>query len=255
MRNITNKKIEPREKLRIVVGRHAIAELLHIRQQSVARIEVRKDWETQSGLRELVKYWQSRKLNLKFVSVQELDRVCSGHQGVILYAQYLPELELNQLPSTGSGIVLALDGLEDPHNFGAIIRTAWLTSCAGILTSEHGTVDLGPATHKVAAGGVEHVRVRREASLRNTLTALKEKGYWVYGLSHKAKNNIFAMKYPERCVLVLGSESSGLRTTTESVCDELVSIPQSSSAASYNASVAIAMALTEVIRQQNKPQN
>ena len=142
-----------------------------------------------------------------------------------------------------------LDGIEDPHNLGAILRTSWLTGVHGVLIPEDRAVGLTPTVHKVACGGVEHVPVEETTNFSNYAEDLKKKGYWIYGLSPRGKKSIFELDLPEKVVWAIGAEDKGMRVTTERLCDELVFIPQSSASASYNASVATAMALTETLRQ------
>ncbi len=118
-----------------------------------------------------------------------------------------------------------------------------------VLLPSDRAVGLVPTVHKVSCGGVEHVPVIEVPNLSNVLSGLKDKGYWVFGLAAGGKQTMETVKIPEKIVWVLGAEDKGLRTTTERSCDELISIPQSDNAASYNVSVATGVALYETRRQ------
>ncbi len=160
-----------------------------------------------------------------------------------------PEFEMSSLYELDESKILILDGVEDPQNLGAIMRTAWLMGVQVLVLPEFRSVSVTPVVHKVASGGVEHVPVLVVGSFEPLLRELKEMGYWVFGLSHKSTQNLLQMKLPPKTVWILGSEDKGLRVTTERLCDELVSIPQLSAEASYNVSVAAGMALFETERQ------
>ena len=146
-------------------------------------------------------------------------------------------------------MVLALDGVEDTQNLGAVLRTSWLMGVNGIIIPEDRAVGLTASVHKVACGGAEHVPIHRTNQFNTPFEHLKKAGFWVFGLSHTAKRSIYDLQIPEKVIWVLGAEDKGLRTTTEKACDELVYIPQVSPTASYNVSVSAALALAETKRQ------
>ena len=180
-----------------------------------------------------------------------LDKITSNHQGVIAFTPEEPEADWRALESAETATLIALDEVEDPHNLGAVLRTAWLFGAAAILTPEHRAAQLSPAVSKVAQGAVEHVPVVRDSALPQQLEELKKHGFWVLGLSHKAKQSLYELEIPKKVVWVLGSEASGLRKSVEGACDDLISIPQAAPNASYNVSVAAAVALAETHRQRS----
>lgn len=234
---------------RIVVGNHAIQEALKAHPQWIKEAWLRNDWERSEDLRELEMSLRPFKVKIKSVAPGQLEKISSSHQGAALMLSEKPRLSWENLKSKEKSIVVALDGIEDPHNLGAIVRTSWLCGVDGVLASEHRSVGLTPVAHKVASGGLEHVPVEIVPNLAPSFEQLKNDGYWVFGLSHKSNKSLFELKIPEKIVCVIGSEDKGLRSTTEKICDELVCIPQVDAAASYNASVAAAMFLTEILRQ------
>lgn len=231
---------------RIIVGHHAIKEGFLVQPKGLRELWLKNGWESVQELREFEKLAREKGVKVHLKTPTFLDRICASHQGAALLKEGRPHLEE---PSQEVSTMLMLDGIEDPHNLGAILRTSWLMKVEGILIPEERAVGLTPTVHKVACGGVEHVPVEDHVNFSVPVEKLKEKGYWVFGLSHKAKKTIFDLKIPEKVVWAIGSEDKGLRITTERLCDELVSIPQATNAASYNASVAAAIAMTETYRQ------
>ena len=235
---------------RFVIGDHAIAEVLRVRPQEIDKAFLVDNWEDSQELRTLEKELRSRKVKIENKNSVSLDRIGS-HQGAVLTVRGAPTLDLDKICEKKKCLLLALDGVEDPHNLGAILRSAWLLGVSGLLLSQERSVGLTPIVHKVASGGVEHVPCERVTQFAPSFAQLKEAGFWIFGLSHRADKTIFDLKLPEKVVWVLGSEGKGLRSTTEKVCDELVKLPQTQADASFNVSVAAGMALSESFRQLN----
>ncbi len=167
-----------------------------------------------------------------------------GHQNVAVFTTHEPQARKYESASS----VLFLDGVEDPHNLGAIVRTAWLMGTSEIFISEKNSVKLTPTATKVASGGAEYVPVS-ETHFLSEMKALKDQGYWIYGFSEKAQKNLYDIQFPEKVVLVYGSEEKGIRIPVLNECDELLSIPQVQAQASYNVSVSVALGLAEFERQ------
>ncbi len=234
---------------RVIPGFHSIREALKVRPRGIRMLWLRQGWEHSEELQELEQQVSRLKAKIEVKSPSTLDRFCASHQGALVFVEGRPELSLPELEKHENSVLLYLDGVEDPHNLGAIIRTSWLVGVHGLFIPEERAVGLTPTAHKVACGGVEHIPVVEVGNFSNRAEELKKKGYWMFGLSHKATQTIFDITIPEKIIWAVGSEDKGLRVTTERLCDELVSIPQMSAAASYNASVATAMALTESLRK------
>ncbi|MBY0386173.1 RNA methyltransferase [bacterium] len=168
-----------------------------------------------------------------------------GHQGVALATTFRPEAQKN----SDTSAILFLDGVEDPHNLGAIVRTSWLMGAEQIYISDKNSVKMTPTACKVASGGAEHIPVD-EIHFLSEMKRLKDKGYWIYGFSEKAEKTLYEVELPAKTVLVFGSEEKGIRSPIINECDELLSIPQVQVQASYNVSVSAAIALSEYRRQQ-----
>lgn len=238
-------------KLRSIAGNHAIKEILSVRPRTVRAAWLTQRWESSADLREFHKILTANKIKVEIKPDNKLEEICRSHQGAILQADPQKEFDLAQLKEATTATVLLLDGLEDPHNLGAILRTSWLLGVKAILVPQDRAVGLTATVHKIACGGVEHVPVITCNQFAKPIEELKEMGFWVFGLSHKAKTTLHSWKAHEKVVWCIGAEEKGLRTTTERLCDELVQIPQLSAAASFNASVAAAIALSETHRQHS----
>lgn len=233
------------------MGIHAVSELLKVRPQAVSQLWIREKFEDHPELKKIFDRAQQARIKIAPQSPGALDKIISSHQGVLAFTDEQPEMDWEKIKKSEKSVLLALDEVEDPHNLGAVMRTAWLFGAEGILLPEHRTADLSPAVSKVAQGAAEHIPVERDNALPQRLESLKEHGFWVLGLSHKGKQGLFKLEVPAKVIWVLGSESGGLRKSVEGVCDDLIAIPQSNPEASYNVSVAAAVAMAETFRQRN----
>lgn len=234
---------------RQVAGTHAIRELIKVRPQTIKSLVVQKNWASSSDLRDLVDEVRGLKINLNEVSESDLQKMCPSHQGAVAFSDYHPHFDVLEAGWEQNSMIVALDGVEDPHNLGAVLRTSWLMGVHGVIVPEDRAVGLTATVHKVACGGVEHVPLAKTNNFADPFKTLKEAGFWVFGMSHKAKKTIHDLKVPEKVIWVMGAEDKGLRIPTERACDELISIPQISADASYNVSVATAIVLSETRRQ------
>jgi len=248
-----------RQNIRQVIGLHAANEVLKVRPGKITEIWLKEGADKVFDLKPFLDFAKKNsRIKLLSKPAAALDKIAPSHQGVCLFVSETPTLDIEELSGQGDGgpthqVVLALDEVSDPHNVGAIMRTAWLMGVKALLVPENRSAHLTPAVIKVACGGAEHVPLIVCGNLAQDLTYLKDKGFWIFGLAGEAPQSLMQTKFHEHVVLVVGAEDKGLRKTTANVCDELVRIPQTSAQASLNASVATAVALYEVIRQHKNP--
>ncbi len=237
---------------RQVVGIHSSKEALNVRPNEITEVILRKGYERNKDLVPFFEFAKKRRLPFKEKPDGFLEKICRHHQGVCLTLKSGPEFPWQKIQDDENSpmTLLALDEIADPHNLGAIMRTAWLMGVDGLIVTDKRSASLTPTAIKVASGGAEHIPVDFATNLHAELKALKDNGFWIYGLAGEATNGIHQLSLPERVIWVVGSEESGLRAPVRKICDELVSIPQLSPGASYNASVATAMALYETRRQK-----
>ncbi|MBC7372102.1 MAG: 23S rRNA (guanosine(2251)-2'-O)-methyltransferase RlmB [Bdellovibrionaceae bacterium] len=236
---------------RPVIGTHAIKEAIAVHSKMAKVLWLRQGWQSSQELREIQEFAEKKNIKIEDRAESVIDRFGPSHQGAVFFLTGAPEFSMESLDELDQSILLILDGIEDPHNLGAILRTSWLIGVQGIIIPSDRAVGLTPTVHKVACGGAEHVPVQTSTNFANYAEEFKKKGYWIYGLSPRGKKSIFDLQLPDKVVWAIGAEDKGMRVNTERLCDELVYLPQSSAAASYNASVATAMALTETLRQHS----
>jgi 23S rRNA (guanosine2251-2'-O)-methyltransferase len=236
---------------RAIIGQHAITEALRLHPQRVKSLWLQQGWESSHDLKVLHSENKNKISKIEIKPESILAKVGNSHQGAVLFMDYTPEFDFEKVLAAQQARIILLDGIEDPHNLGAILRTSWLMNVDGILLPQDRSVKLTPTVHKVACGGVEHVPVEICSNFSSVLERFKENDFWIFGLSHEGRSTVFDIKIPQKIVWCIGAEDKGLRKTTERLCDELVRIPQASAAASYNASVATGMAMLETHRQQS----
>ncbi len=234
---------------RIVMGIHSVKELFKVRKKSVVKMYLRTDWSRSSELLEIQKLAEANGVKIDEVGVEKLNQFGNSNQGVVVISNESPEFNLQKILSQKSVTIIALDGVEDPHNLGAILRTSWLMGVSAIIIPEDRAVGLVSTVNKVACGGAEYVPVYKVGGFSQIISQLKEKGFWVYGLSTDAKDELYQTVFPDKKVIFFGAEDKGMRTTTENLCDTLLKIPQKDNAASYNVSVSVAICLSESFRQ------
>ena len=195
---------------------------------------------------------------VKRVDANELDRAAHGgvHQGVVAVVQDQESLAPEDLVrlSTGAPLIVVLDGVEDPHNVGAILRTVDAAGASGLVRQQRHAAPLGGATAKASAGAVSHVRIADVVNIARALEGLKEAGVWTVGLAGDAGKRYDEIDYTLPTALVVGAEGAGLRRLVRERCDWLVSIPMKGHVQSLNVSVATGVVLFEAVRQRlNRP--
>jgi 23S rRNA (guanosine2251-2'-O)-methyltransferase len=191
---------------------------------------------------------------LRFESRETLDRMAGGipHQGLMAVVSAKPVIGLEELltQARNPALMVVLDGVEDPRNLGAILRTAEAAGADGVLLPERHSAGLSDTVARASAGGLEHVRVARVGNLVQALEALKAAGIWVVGFDAGGDKRWDAVDYRGPVALVLGGEGRGIRRLVREHCDHLVSLPLFGHVGSLNVSVAAGIALYEVIRQR-----
>ena len=195
-------------------------------------------------LQEIVELCRQRSIPLRFESREVLDRASqsANHQGVIAFgaAHQYAELE-DVLP--GAKLLVVLDGIEDPHNLGAIVRTAHAAGAAAVVLPERRAVGLTETVAKAAAGALEYLPVVRAGNTSKALEAMKHRGFWIYGVDERGDRLYSDTAYLEPTAFVLGGEGHGLHQNVKNHCDVLVRIPMAGAISSLNVSVASGIVL------------
>jgi 23S rRNA (guanosine2251-2'-O)-methyltransferase len=237
-----------------VYGLHAVKAVLERRPESVVAAKILAD--ASGPLEDVARDLGRLRVPLERVRRPELDRLSDGasHQGVLIEVRGAAELSLGDFEDLviqrGRGIrLLVLDGVEDPRNLGACLRTADAAGMDAVVVPKAHAAPLTAAAMKAATGAAETVPLVRAPNLARTLTWLKEAGVWIVGADSEAGQSIHAAKLEPPIAMVLGGEGRGLRRLTRDTCDELVSIPMAGTVASLNVSVATGIVLFELLRQ------
>jgi len=201
-------------------------------------------------LQAIIDLARSAGVPVRFEPRAALDRLAgtSAHQGVVAVGAARKYTEFEQVAS--SELLVVLDGVEDPHNLGAIVRTAHAAGAGAILIPERRAAGLTDVAAKAAAGALEHLPVVRVTNVNRTLEELKQRGFWIYGLDERGNESYAEVEYATPTALVLGGEGKGLHEHVRQHCDVLVRIPMAGKIASLNVSVAAGVVLFEWKRRR-----
>jgi len=192
---------------------------------------------------------------VRFLQRAELDRMAgnAAHQGVVAVTSAKQYSDLDEVIAARRGrysLVVVLDGVEDPHNLGAILRTADAAGANGVIIPERRAAGVTGTVTKASAGASEHLPMAKVTNISRTIEELKERNLWTVGLDEHGTQNYDALDYNMDCALVLGAEGKGLHDLVKKKCDFLVSIPMLGKVPSLNVSVAAAVVLYESVRQR-----
>ena len=195
-------------------------------------------------------------LSVTYLPSRDLDRLIERrkHQGVLAKVEPYSYLAFDNLlrelsSNPGREWILVLDGLTDPRNFGALLRSAEATGIRYVIIPRDRSVSVTSIVIKASAGAAHHLKVCRVINLRRAIMTLKERGFWIAGLDVRARETIYDRVYPEKLAIVLGSEGAGMRPVIRQECDYLVSVPMRGRIGSLNVAVAGAVFLYELLRQ------
>lgn len=243
----------------LLAGRNPVREAL---ERGDARLE-RVFLQQNAHLPDLHRAARSAAVPVQFVPSQRLDRLAPGltHQGVVAILSVRPYLDVDEMlaeiaPSyedviARSPLLLALDGMEDPHNLGAILRSAVAAGVSGVILPQQGTAPLGAVALKASAGSALRIPVARVPKLTLTIDALKERGYWIVGAAGDGETSYDLVPWKRPTVLIIGGEGEGLSRGVRAACDVVASIPLPGDVESLNASVAAGIFLFEAVRQRD----
>ena len=187
------------------------------------------------------------KVEIKFVDKNFFKDVECNHQGVMIEVESFKYGSLDDL--SDSEKLILLDKIEDPHNLGAIIRSAESFGFDGVIIPERRSAKVTPTVYKTSAGAINNIKIVMVKNLNRTMEELKEQGFWIYGLAGEAESSIDQTNLKGKVALVVGNEGDGLSRMVREHCDMLVKIPMQGLVNSLNASVASAISMYEVVRQ------
>ena len=239
----------------IVQGRNAVLELLNS-DRDINKIYLQRG-EKHGSINEIIKLAKNKKIVLVEVDKNKLDELSNGgnHQGIIAvvppfnYCEVEDILEETKQKNEEPFIVI-LDGIEDPHNLGSIIRTAETAGVHGIIIPKRRAAGVNATSSKVACGAVEHMKIARVNNLVETIRSLKENGIWVYGTEMHGEKEYYNENLKGAIAIVIGNEGSGMSRIVKENCDVLLRIPMKGKINSLNASVSAGIVIYEALKQR-----
>jgi 23S rRNA (guanosine2251-2'-O)-methyltransferase len=236
-----------------ICGVHAVYEALSSERRQIERIHIAR--EGHSGkIKEILELARRRGVPVRKEERVVLDRMAQGeiHQGIVAISGEISYADFNVLFESDKPLIVVLDGVEDPHNLGAVIRTADACGVSGVVVPERHSAPLSATVVKASAGALAHMPVVRVKNLVNAIDEMKERGVWVVGVDTTATQEWTNFDYKGSIAVVLGGEHRGVRRLVREHCDALVRLPMLGKIASLNISVAAGVVLYEVVRQRRQ---
>ncbi|CAI0844492.1 23S rRNA (guanosine(2251)-2'-O)-methyltransferase RlmB [Serratia proteamaculans] len=240
----------------IIYGIHAVKALLDNDPQRFLEVFILKGRDDRR-LQPLIAELEATGIVIQVANRQWLDEKVEGavHQGIIARVREGRQYQENDLPalleSVDTPFLLVLDGVTDPHNLGACLRSADAAGVHAVIVPRDRSAQLNATAKKVACGAAENVPLIRVTNLARTLRLLQEMNVWVVGTAGEADHTLFQSKMTGPMALVMGAEGEGMRRLTREHCDELISIPMAGTVSSLNVSVATGICLFEAVRQRS----
>jgi 23S rRNA (guanosine2251-2'-O)-methyltransferase len=238
----------------ILTGRNPIREALR-NHHDLEKLLVQKG-ELSGSAREIVQKAKEQKVQIQVVEKSRLDAIAPNHQGLIAFASAYQYSTVEDILKSAESknekpFIIILDGITDPHNLGAIMRTAECAGVHGIIIPQHRSVGLTPAAVKSSAGAVEYVKVARVPNLNRTIDELKKKNIWFYAVTMNGKD-YRTVSFDQGTALVIGAEEDGISRLVSEKCDYAVSLPMTGKIDSLNASVAAGIMMYRVLEDRRK---
>jgi 23S rRNA (guanosine2251-2'-O)-methyltransferase len=239
-----------------IYGINAVAEALKARGRGFSWVGVAKE-RSDIRLKRVIDDCRKVGIPVKFLPRTELDEMAGtgAHQGVVAVTSSKQYSDLDDVVGAKRGekaLIVVLDGVEDPHNLGAILRTADAAGADGVVIPERRAAGVTGTVTKVSAGASEHLPIARVTNIARSLEDLKDHNIWTVGLDERGSHTYDSLDYKMDCAIVLGAEGKGLHDLVAKKCDFLVSIPMLGKVPSLNVSVAAGVVLYEVVRQRGK---
>lgn len=236
-----------------IEGRQAVRELLLAARRPVRDLWVADGVEEVGILAEILELAAEQRIPVRRVARARLDAEASSEapQGVLAHAAALPEADLSELAAHPAAFLLVVDGITDPHNLGALLRTAEVAGATGAIVPRHRAAHVSPTVAKAAAGAIEHLPIAVVPGIAAAILALGAAGVWTVGLAADGETSLFDLPVAsEKVALVLGAEGAGLSRLVRQRCDVVASIPQRGRISSLNVAAAGVLACFEVFRQR-----
>jgi len=240
----------------LIYGLHAMTAVIDLEPERIIELFVLKGRDDER-LTHILDEARRHGIGIQFCQRKTLDDKCNGeqHQGVVARAKpgkILDEHDLDSILKTQAApFILVLDGVTDPHNLGACLRTADAAGVHAVVVPKDKSATLSPIVRKVACGAAEVIPLIQVTNLSRTMKVMQNSGVWIVGTAGEAEQSIFGSKLTGPTALVMGAEGKGMRRLTRENCDELIKLPMAGSVSSLNVSVATGVCLYEIVRQRS----
>jgi 23S rRNA (guanosine2251-2'-O)-methyltransferase len=240
--------------MEVLYGLHPVEEAIRSGSERLDRLVVARERRDEK-LERILSLARAGKVRISLETREQLTRIAKtdAHQGILAFLRDREFLSIEDLLSPASNhhrFFLALDGVEDPHNLGALLRTADGAGVDGVILPERRSAPISATVAKTSAGASEHVRIARVTNLVRSLEQMKKSNLWVVGLDERGIPDYTDFDFATDCVLVLGREGAGLHDLVKKTCDYLLRIPMAGLVSSLNVSVAGAIVMYEAMRQR-----
>ena len=247
------KEVEEKDYEDVVAGRNAVLELLKS-DRDINKLYIERG-EKHGSINEIIAKAKEQKVVVVEVSKQKLDTMAELHQGVVAVVPPFNYCDVQDILDYArekgeDPFLIILDGIEDVHNLGAIIRTAETAGCHGVIIPKRRTVTVNSTVSKVSAGATSYVKVARVNNLNETIRSLKESGLWIIGTDGEAEKFYYDQDFKGPIAIVIGSEGFGMSKLTKENVDLLVKIPMNGKITSLNASVSAGIVIYEAVKQR-----
>jgi len=240
----------------VLYGLHPVEEALRAGTRPLDHLSVSRERDARRDPRmdAVLELARAKGIRISTEPRDQLTRHCKtdAHQGIVAFVRERKFLALEDLlqPTAGPKFLLALDGVEDPHNLGALLRSADGAGIDGVVLPERRSAPVSAVTSKSSAGASEHVRIAQVVNITRALETMKKQNIWIVGLDERGSPDYADFDFRQDTCLVLGSEGSGLHDLVKRTCDHLLRIPMAGSVSSLNVSVAGAVVMYEAMRQR-----
>ena len=246
----------------LVIGKNPVLEILRDTPEDLNKIILLKRIKPEQKLKEIVVLSKEKGINIIYLNDHDFAKYFNRKnksegisQGVLGFIKDYQYTTLNDIVEENKKItnplVLLLDEITDPHNLGAIARSAVCLGADGIIIPRHNSAEVNHTVLKTSSGTVKHISIAKETNLSNSIRYLKNNGYWIVGTDIKADKNTFETDFKKPIGLIIGSEGKGMRKNIKGQCDIFVRIPMAGKINSLNASVSTGVILYEIFRQKN----
>ena len=248
------------DKSEIIYGKNTVEALLESNRRKINKIFIAKGIKYDEKIKNILNRAREYKVNIQEIPRDKMDKLTTGvHQGIAASVSPIEYTDFNELlksiENRKNALVLILDKVEDPHNFGSIIRTAAAAGADGIIIAKRHSSPVTSTVEKASSGTTELVPITQVSNISSTVEKLKENNFWVIGAEADGEKHYFDQDYDMNCAIVLGGEDQGISQLVKKKCDILINIPMSNNVNSLNVANAASILIYEIVRQRVSKNN